>query len=383
MTIPSSSVSVRRWVAEPPPRDVAGAIERLARTDDVRYVAVMPDVHLSREVCTGTVLATRQRLYPQAVGNDLGCGMAALRFECPAALFGEERAAARLLAGLYRTVPALRHPRATLRARLPDGLMAAELSHPQLEKLKHRDGRVQFATLGRGNHFLEFQADQEDGLWLMVHSGSRAIGQAIATHHLRQAQPANTGLLYLDAESEAGHAYLRDLCWACSYAEQSRHAIMDAVAALMKELFNIETDPASILHCNHNHVRRETHFGTEFWLHRKGAVSAAAGEPGIIPGSMGAASFHVRGRGNDRSLCSSSHGAGRRLSRTEARALIRPEALERQLHGVWFDHRLAHALLEEAPAAYKDIHDVMRAQRELTRIVRQLRPVLSYKAGGQ
>jgi tRNA-splicing ligase RtcB len=370
---------VRQWLAEPLPRDVALALERLARTEDVRHVAVMPDVHLSRDVCTGTVLATGQRLYPQAVGSDLGCGMAALRFECPAHLLAEERAAARLLAGLYRTVPALRHPRATMREHLAGGLVADALSQPTLEKLKHRDGRVQFATLGRGNHFLEFQGDQDGALWLMVHSGSRAIGQAIATHHLRQAEPANTGLLYLEADSESGRAYLQDLRWACTYAEESRAAMMEAVAVLMEELFGAAADRDSVIHCSHNQVRRETHFGEDLWVHRKGAVSARAEEPAIIPGSMGSASFHVTGRGNVESLCSSSHGAGRRLSRTEARQRIQAGDLERQLHGVWFDHRLAHALREEAPAAYKDIQDVMRAQRELTRIVRQLRPVLSYK----
>ncbi len=379
MTPSTTPVPLHHWLAEPLPRDVALALERLARTEDVRHIAVMPDIHLARDVCTGTVLATGQRLYPQAVGSDLGCGMAALRFECSARVLADERAAARLLAGLYRSVPALRHPRATLRAQLPGPLASDALSDARLEKLKQRDGRVQFATLGRGNHFLEFQADAEEGLWVMVHSGSRAIGQAIATHHLRQAQPANTGLLYLDAESDAGRRYLQDLRWACAYAEESRRAMLEAVAGLMHELFGVAADRASLLQCNHNHVRRETHFGVPLWVHRKGAVPAHAGEPGIIPGSMGSASFHVTGRGNAESLCSSSHGAGRRLSRTEARQAIQAEDLERQLRAVWFDHRLANALREEAPAAYKDIQQVMRAQRELTRMVRQLRPVLCYK----
>jgi tRNA-splicing ligase RtcB (3'-phosphate/5'-hydroxy nucleic acid ligase) len=147
----------------------------------------------------------------------------------------------------------------------------------------------------------------------------------------------------------------------------------------MKELFGVDADRDSLLHCNHNHVRLETHLGAPLWVHRKGAVSAHLGEPGIIPGSMGSASFHVTGRGNAASLCSSSHGAGRRLSRTEARQVIPTEDLERQLRGIWFDHRLANGLREEAPSAYKNIQHVMRAQKELTCIVRQLRPVLSYK----
>jgi tRNA-splicing ligase RtcB len=213
----------------------------------------------------------------------------------------------------------------------------------------------------------------------MVHSGLRAMGQAITAHHLRLAERANTGLLFLDADSPGGQAYLRDAGWACRYAEASRRAMMDGVAVLLAELFGVTADAESVIHCNHNHVRREMHYGAECWVHRKGAVSAREGEPGIIPGSMGTASFHVTGRGHADALCSSSHGAGRRLSRSEARQAIGADDLERQLRDVWFDHRLADRLRDEAPAAYKDIHAVMRAQRDLTRIVRRLRPLLNYK----
>jgi tRNA-splicing ligase RtcB len=379
MSQPLAPAAVRRWLAGPLPPDVALALDRLTRTEDVRHVAVMPDVHLSHEVCTGTVVATARRLYPHAVGNDLGCGMAALRFAGGAALLAGERPAARLLAGLYRTVPAIRHPRLTLREELPEALGGLPLSHPLLEKLKGRDGRVEFATLGRGNHFVEFQADDEDRLWLMIHSGSRAMGQAITEHHLTRARPSNTGLPFLDADDAAGRAYLADLDWACRYADTSRRAMAEAVAALVAELFGIAADWGSGVCCNHNHVSREVHFGEEFWVHRKGAISAREGETGIIPGSMGTASFHVAGRGHAAALCSSSHGAGRRLSRAQAFKTVRDGEFERQLKGVWFDHRLAAKLRDEAPAAYKDIHAVMRAQRDLTRIVRRLRPLLSYK----
>ena len=150
---------IRQWLAAPLTKEVAMALERLAQTEDVQHVAVMPDVHLAKEVCTGTVIATQKRIFPQAVGSDIGCGMAAIRFHGSAGLLSDEGDAARALAGLYRTVPAMRHSRSTLRERLPDSLDQTALSHPALEKLKHRDGRVQFATLGRGNHFLEFQAD--------------------------------------------------------------------------------------------------------------------------------------------------------------------------------------------------------------------------------
>ncbi len=379
MSAPITPASVRRWLAGPLPTDVAAALERLARTEDVCHVAVMPDVHLAHEVCTGTVVATRRRLYPHAVGNDIGCGMAAVRFRCEAAVLAGERPAAALLAGLYRTVPCIRHPRATMRDELPAPLNDEPLSHPALEQRKPRDGRVEFATLGRGNHFIEFQADEEGVLWLMVHSGSRAIGQAITAHHLAAARPANTGLPFLDAEEPAGRAYLADVDWACRYAGESRRAMVEAAPALTAELFGAAAEWDTLLRCDHNHVRRELHFGEELWVHRKGAIAAGEGEPGIIPGSMGTASFHVSGRGHAEALRSSSHGAGRRLSRTEAHRAVAGGDFRRQMRGVWFDQRLSERLRDEAPAAYKDIHAVMRAQRELTRIVRRLRPVLVYK----
>jgi tRNA-splicing ligase RtcB (3'-phosphate/5'-hydroxy nucleic acid ligase) len=376
-----TTAAVRRWLAGPLPQDVALALERLAHTDDVCHVAVMPDVHLSHEVCTGTVVATRRRLYPHAVGNDAGCGMAALRFAGPASLLAGEQAAARLLAGLYRTVPAIRHGRPTLKEHLPAALGDRPLSDPVLERLKLRDGRVEFATLGRGNHFVEFQADEQDQLWLMIHSGSRAAGQAITRHHLARCRPANTGLPFLEADSSEGRAYLADLDWACRYAEFSRQEMAEAISALVAELFGIQPDREGFLHCGHNHVRREVCFGEEWWIHRKGAISARQNEAGIIPGSMGTVSFHVAGRGQEAALFSSSHGAGRRLSRAQALKAVSGRDLRRQLSGVWFDHRLLDRLRDEAPAAYKDIHAVMRAQRDLTRTVRRLRPILSYKAG--
>jgi tRNA-splicing ligase RtcB len=379
MKEPNALAVQKRWLIGALPRDVGQALDRLARIDDVHYIAVMPDVHLSHDVCTGNVVATNRWLYPQAVGNDIGCGMAALRFDGPATLLDDEQSAAKVLGGLYRMVPTMRHSRATVKEELPEALTRAPLSHPGLDKIKARDGRLEFATLGRGNHFIEFQADEEDQLWVMIHSGSRVLGQAINAWHLRNAQRSNTGLAYLDAESESGQAYLADLTWACHYADESRREMLAAVAALIRGNFGVSADEDSAISCNHNHVRRETHFGLELWVHRKGAISAQEGEPGIIPGSMGTSSYHVTGRGNLESLCSSSHGAGRRRSRSQALREIPARALLRQMAGVWFDQRLVHQLRDEAPTAYKDVQAVMRAQRDLTRIVRKLRPVLSYK----
>lgn len=368
-----------QWLAGPLPKDVATSLDRLARSPDVRYVAVMPDVHLAHEVSTGVVVATQRLLYPHAVGSDIGCGMAALRFHGCADVLADEQSAARLMAALYRAIPTIRHSRRTGKEKLPESLTDSPLSAPALEKLKARNGRVEFATLGRGNHFLEFQADDEGALWLMLHSGSRALGQAVNEHHIGSAAGGATELPFLDADSAAGQAYLADVEWACRYADDSRREMVKTVTALVGDVLGVEAGAKSLVCCNHNHVRRERHFDAELWVHRKGAISARADEPGIIPGSMGTFSFHVRGRGHEAALQSSSHGAGRLFSRTQALRTIRRADFERQMKSVWFNHRLADKLRDEAPSAYKDIQAVMRAQRELTCIVRRLRPVLCYK----
>ena len=375
------SVKVRSWLAEPLPKGVAEAIDRLARADDIVQVAVMPDVHLAKEVCVGLVVASRSRLYPAAVGADIGCGMATIRCAPSNALLADERSAARLLAGLYRCVPSLKHRRETAPAALSERLLETPLSHPRLEKLKSRDGRLQLGTLGRGNHFLEFQRDDDERIWLTVHSGSRGMGQAISAHHaaLTGRGASTAGLASFDADSPAGLAYRNDAAWAEQYAAENRLAVLSAAGALLGELFGVEFEPDSLIHANHNHVRLETHGERRMWVHRKGALSAQAGEAGVIPGSMGSASFHTLGRGLPESLCSSSHGAGRAMSRTEASQQIGERQLLAEMRGVWFDQRQAGQLRDEAPSAYKDIFAVMRAQRDLTRIVRRLQPVLNYK----
>lgn len=370
----------REWLTEPLPDDVAQSLERLARADDVRHIAVMPDVHLSGEVCVGVAVATESLIYPAAVGSDIGCGMAAIQFAADADLLRNEKAAGQLLHGLYRAIPSLKHAQATAPRALPDELAARPLSAPRLEKVKQRDGLWQYGTLGRGNHFLEFQADDEDRLWLMIHSGSRAMGQAISGHHFKFSSPAPAKrLLGLDASTAEGAAYLADHDWAIEYAAQNRLRMVERIAECLERLFQVAALPDTLIHCNHNHVRRETHGGQTYWVHRKGALSAALDEPGLIPGSMGTASFHVAGRGLADALGSSSHGAGRAMARGVASRSISVGRLQREMRGVWFDQRISPRLRDEAPSAYKDIHGVMRAQRDLTCVVRQLRPLLSYK----
>ena len=367
--------TVRRWLAGPLPKDVESALLKVQKLPDVAYVAVMPDAHLAKEVCVGTVLATRRVIYPAAVGGDIGCGIAAVAFDCGAELLATAAAAERVLRLLPEVVPVNKHrqPRD-----LPPELEAHALSSPRLETLKRRDGRVQLGTLGRGNHFLEFQSDESGRLWLMVHSGSRAVGQAIRDHHVASAG-AGARIASLDAAGSSGQVYLADAEWARAYADASRRAMLDAASGAIESLFGARRLDETLVACDHNHVRRETHLGEDLWVHRKGAASARAGEPGIIPGSMGTPSYLVEGRGNAESLCSSSHGARRSMSRHEARRRVSARALARELHGVWHDPRAAPRLREEAPSAYKDITAVMRTQRDLVRIIHTLRPVLSYK----
>lgn len=371
MTAPISS-----WLASPLGSDVAAALRRIADADDVARIAVMPDVHLAEDVCIGTVVATRSVLYPAAVGGDIGCGVAALRFTGGAAALDDARTAAAILDDLGRGVPALRHPVHGAPA-LPAAL--GRLSHPRLDAAARDLGRLELGTLGRGNHFLELQADDDGALWLMVHSGSRAMGQLIRDHHLGSATARGGGLRGIDAGGPAGAAYLADLDWALGFADLNRRAIADRVAAILARRLGAAAEPGTWCSCHHNHVRREVHDGEPLWVHRKGAISAARDEPGLIPGSMGTASYHVTGRGHGAALASSSHGAGRRFSRSEARRRISARAVATQLGRVWFDHRMADALRDEAPAAYKDLGAVMRAQSDLTRIVRRVHPRLSYK----
>lgn len=369
------------WVADPPDADVAKALERLARTDDIVRLAVMPDVHLAKDVCVGVALATESLLFPSAVGGDIGCGMAAIRLNCDGDVLSDERSVGQLLSQLYARIPITKHSATGAHDSEQGRPNERNLSHGSLEKRKSRDGVLQLGTLGRGNHFIEFQVDESDAVWLMVHSGSRAMGQAIQAHHLKNATPSSTGLRYLVAHSAGGEAYLNDVRWALDYASANREAMVDAVVEIMKHEHGVDADRTSFISCHHNFVDREDIDGRSLWVHRKGAISARAGEPGLVPGSMGTPSFHVRGRGCDRSLFSSSHGAGRVMSRSVARRSISVKALKRQMTHVWFDHRMARRLVDEAPSAYKDISAVMRAQNPLTRIVRKLRPVLSFKGG--
>jgi hypothetical protein len=219
-----------------------------------------------------------------------------------------------------------------------------------------------------------------DALWLAVHSGSRCMGPAIRRHHEGLAARDPQGLAWLDVEEPPGVAYLADLQWAVRYAALNRRRIAERACDAVAGILHAEPAKDGWLHSDHNHVRLERHGGKALWVHRKGAQRVGSDALGVVPGSMGSPSYHVAGRDVPEALCSAAHGAGRALSRSEARRRINLRELDSQMRGIWFDARLRDAPREEAPSAYKDIGEVMRAQRELVRIVRRLDPVLVYKA---
>ncbi len=365
------SAPMATWLIEPLPPDVADSLQRLRDEPDVVRVSVMPDVHLARDVCVGVAVATRSVIYPAAIGGDIGCGVAALRFAGPADAVPPR--ADVILRLLREVAPITKHRRPQP---LPVGLAA--LRGRGLTRALHRDGAVQLGTVGRGNHFLELQADADGALWAVVHTGSRALGPAIQRAH--EASGTVRGrLVGIDADSDAGRSFLHDHDVAVAYAAASREQLLAAAAAVVQRVLGFDPVVASFVDNDHNHVRREDHGDGPVWVHRKGAIPAGEGQRGVIPGSMGTATYLVEGRGCPEALGSSSHGAGRCLSRAEARQRVSPAALRQQMGEVCFDVSRAEGLCEEAPAAYKDVERVMRAQRALTRAVGVHRPVLSHK----
>jgi len=370
---------LRSWLIAPLGVEVSNAIRRLRRAPDIQHVAVMPDVHLAEDVCVGVAVATNELIYPQAVGGDIGCGMLAVPFDIEAALLSEPRIAGRILAGLGNSIPALRRSRRRV-VPLPDDLSTAALSDSKLQALWKSTGLLEFATIGSGNHFVELQSDESGRLWLMVHSGSRGLGPAIRDYHLARGVSVGGGLRCLGYGTDSGTAYLGDAGLARRYALENRRFIaMLAERALLDTIGKGHLQWAEAVTTDHNHVERETHGGLSLWVHRKGAMPAWPDQAGVLPGSMGSLSYHVVGRGCAEALCSSAHGAGRILSRTEARRKITSRELRSQMGKVWYDFRQSERLRDEAPGAYKDIRAVARAQGELVKVVRVLRPVLNYK----
>jgi tRNA-splicing ligase RtcB len=362
-------------------------------------VAVMPDVHLGKGATVGTVIPTRAAIVPAAVGVDIGCGMLAVKTDLTASDLPESLAAIR--AQIERDVPVgfgfhkdPLEPKGSRAAHvLENRMMTLEERFPTL-RILDRMGRFdearmwrQLGSLGGGNHFVELCLDAEDALWIMLHSGSRNVGKTIGETAMNMAKEIaaridrrlpDRDLAWLDEGSPEFEAYVEGLGWAQEYASLNRDLMLDLVhKALAKSLGREVKLLGEVTNCHHNYARVEEHFGERVWVTRKGAVSARAGELGIIPGSMGAKSFIVRGKGEASAYCSCSHGAGRTMSRSKARKLFTRADLQAQTSGV--ECRKDEGVIDEIPSAYKDIDRVMQAQSDLVEIVATLKQILCVK----
>ena len=346
------------------------------------HVAVMPDVHFGKGATVGSVVAMKGAVSPAAVGVDIGCGMAAVRTSIAAAdLPGDLRRVRNALEGAV--------PVGFKQHRDPTALSLAsplwnefDALAPVASSLRGKAMR-QIGTLGGGNHFLELCLDTGDALWILLHSGSRNIGKTLAEYHMERARKLahNQGLPDKDlavflAGTPQMEAYRRDLFWAQRYALENRKAMLALVQDILRRSFP-RIDYESAVHCHHNYVAEEVHFGEEVLVTRKGAIRAGRGEMGIIPGSMGTRSYIVRGLGNAESFESASHGAGRRMSRGQARRTFTVKDLERQTEGV--ECRKDAGVLDEIPGAYKRIEQVMEEQRDLVEVAAELRQILCVK----
>ena len=374
--------------------DALRQLEQVAQLPFIHgHVAAMPDVHYGIGAAVGSVIPTRGAIIPAAVGVDIGCGMNALRLTLKAEDLPESlryvRAAieSRVPVGFEMHDSAAADKR-TLRA-LEPGLERIFDAHPALEKRlkKPRETWVrQLGSLGGGNHFIELALDESDRVWVVLHSGSRGIGNALGTYFIELArrdmqrhvaQLPHRDLAYFEKGAQHFDDYVEAVHWAQDYALRNRQVLMQLILeALHRELPPFEvTDEA--INCHHNYVAVEEHFGAQVFVTRKGAISARAGELGIIPGSMGARSYIVRGKGNADSLHSCAHGAGRRMSRGQARKRFRRVDLEQQTAGV--ECRKDSGVLDEIPAAYKDIDSVMANQSDLVEVVHALKQVVCIK----
>ena len=354
------------------------------------HVALMSDAHHGKGSTIGTVIATAGAILPAAVGVDLGCGMAALQLPFKIDAF---KNLANLRHSIERSIPTGRNGNRDVSDRSGKILQTMGLppSIPQENRL-YRNAAQQFGSLGGGNHFIEICADKEGGAWILLHSGSRNIGKELAEKHIDQAKGImkkrmielpDPDLAYFTEEMPEFQAYIVDMLWAQAYARENRQEMLLRV---VKDVSHHVYGDARLLgtmdqclcvNCHHNYCQQENHFGKHVWVTRKGAVSAKADELGIIPGSMGAKSFIVRGKGNPDSFQSCSHGAGRRMSRTEARRKFSVQDLETQTTGV--ECRKDKAVVDEIPSAYKDIDQVMENQSDLVEPVFELKQILCVK----
>jgi tRNA-splicing ligase RtcB len=353
------------------------------------HLALMPDAHLGLGATVGSVIPTLGAIMPAAVGVDIGCGMIAVKTQFTrSSLAGRDLAELRqqieravpLSAGHdNRKVVATAAPRV---AELED--LAAKAEFDPATYAGH--WRLQLGSLGSGNHFIEISVDETDRVWMFLHSGSRGVGNRIAQHHIKVAQRLakqwwidlpHPDLAYLVEGAPEFTRYIRELRWAQQFALLNREEMMDRVANQLSRFMGEDIDEVERINCHHNFTESETHFGKRVWVSRKGAIMADAGRPGLIPGSMGTASYVVEGKGNVLSLNSSPHGAGREYSRSAARRTFSHEQLREAMAGI--DYRDTDAFIDEIPQAYKPIDQVMADAADLVTVRHTLRQLVNVK----
>lgn len=391
---------VKMWTRGVPVEDKAR--EQLSKTAQMpfifKHLAVMPDVHVGIGSTVGSVIPTKKAIIPAAVGVDIGCGMMAVRTSMVANDLPDSLAALRN--AIEKAVP---HGRTSGRGgrdkgswgTAPESTEAAWAGmHKEFEAITEKHPKIaksnnlkHLGTLGTGNHFIEVCLDEMDRVWFMLHSGSRGVGNRIGSYFIELAKKdmqkwfinlPDQNLAYFPEGTDHFADYVQAVEWAQAFAAANRTVMMVNTIAAAREILGIPFEAeAEAVNCHHNYVTRENHFGENIFVTRKGAVRAAIGVMGIIPGSMGARSYIVRGLGNEESFCSCSHGAGRVMSRTAAKKAISMEEHREALAHV--ECRKDEGVLDETPAAYKPIDDVMAAQKDLVEVVHTLRQVVCVK----
>jgi tRNA-splicing ligase RtcB len=396
---PEGGVPIKAWTRGVPFEETARAqLENVARLPFIHgWVAAMPDVHWGIGATVGSVIATVGAIVPAAVGVDIGCGMAALRTSLRAGDLPDDLRGVR--SAIESAVPHGRSrrgrdegawgepPRSVDEAwrALAPGFERIADKHPHLERANHR---VHLGTLGTGNHFIEVCLDEHERVWLMLHSGSRGVGNLIGRHFIALAKDEiearavalpDANLAWLSEPSALFEDYLEAVTWAQEFARANRRLMMEQVLAALRRTRSIPPFSVSeqAVDCHHNYVAREQHFGKSVYVTRKGALRARAGDLGIIPGSMGARSYIVRGKGNPDSFASCSHGAGRAMSRGEAKR--RFSVADHAMATAGVECRKDEDVIDETPGAYKPIDAVMAAQSDLVEVVHELRQLVCVK----
>ncbi|MCH7310367.1 RtcB family protein [Acinetobacter sp. ANC 4805] len=373
------------------------SIEQLKKMAQLQFVyshiAVMPDVHVGKGATVGSVIPTKHAIIPAAVGVDIGCGMNAIRLNLKASQLPDNLAPLRH--AIERKVPIGFELHKQIKAKassiipLEKRLQPITKKHSGLVRMLRKfdaTWQKQLGTLGGGNHFIELCLDENQDVWVMLHSGSRGLGNVIGTYFIELAKKEaqhrfghvpDKDLSYFAEGSNSFDDYVEAVEWAQEYAFENRREMMRLILEAIRPLLPPFQMTKEAINCHHNYVSRENHFGEDLLITRKGAIRASLDELGIIPGSMGARSYIVKGKANPESFCSCSHGAGRKMSRSKAKLLFSQDDLIQQTQGI--ECRKDAAVIDEIPSAYKDIDQVMANQSDLIEIVHTLKQILCIK----